>query len=234
MESNMESNQLTLPSQAGQMFPFRRLPTEVRLMVWRMALPDPRAVELRTSQRHKGYYTTARNPSLFYVNQEARNEALRFYTLTFGTDDAPARVYFDFEADVLFYNPGYFEKPWNADEDGDFDEYLPEWELPKGVHGIEKIKKLAASGLHCDVLAAGALGRAVHLEVMMVLEQDYREYLREASDWQLREHQGSPNYDEYRHIFALERQSNVSFAYACFSMSAEYYCTDHADGSRLH
>lgn len=69
-----------------------------------MSLPGPRLVEIQYNKAHTGLKAAARIPSALSVCKESRCEALRCYTLAFGTDKSPPHVYFDFSVDILFVN----------------------------------------------------------------------------------------------------------------------------------
>jgi hypothetical protein len=94
---------------------FSTLPTEIRIMIWRLARPPPRIVRVRRVKR--GYpaalISDAKIPNLLHVNKESRKLALGWYQLCFG--DPPfilttgwnipncrPHVYFDFSYDVFY------------------------------------------------------------------------------------------------------------------------------------
>lgn len=91
---------------------FPKLPTEVRLMIWKMTLPGPRAFELRSNyyfdmRAGDGYATsTDPQPVNLMVCRESRNEALKIYTVIFPAAIATAKCYFDPALDILFLSCG--------------------------------------------------------------------------------------------------------------------------------
>lgn len=89
---------------------FRKLPAEIRCMIWRFAMP-PRTVELRHNYTMNKCWTLAKVPALLQVCRESRYEALKRYTLAFGIEQTPDKIYFDFERDALFLT---YEK-WHGD-----------------------------------------------------------------------------------------------------------------------
>ena len=57
----------------------------------------------RLSQSGEAWYSTTQIPALLQVNAEARYEALKHYSLSFGIGGAQPRVYFDFIRDTAFF-----------------------------------------------------------------------------------------------------------------------------------
>ena len=106
--------QLASLSPPDASFPqFSKLPAEIRLKIWRNALPGRRRIAInRTRLRDREYvksyyevYPYELSPAILFVCQESRELALKFYTkilarvrggLSGGT------VYMDFEVDVLY------------------------------------------------------------------------------------------------------------------------------------
>lgn len=75
---------------------FSKLPAELRIMVWKFALPGPRVIDMNVYWSHqleslfsingvllgqfrRKYGSRSRTPSAFHVNQEGRTEALKAY-----------------------------------------------------------------------------------------------------------------------------------------------------------
>ncbi|KAL4974712.1 hypothetical protein BDW66DRAFT_152605 [Aspergillus desertorum] len=71
------------PSRSFTLFPL--LPTELRLQIWTLIL----ASSLPPPAVAKTFATSTRNPTLFNVNREARNEALRVYQPYFTRISSP-------------------------------------------------------------------------------------------------------------------------------------------------
>ncbi|KAI9053188.1 hypothetical protein LZ554_003454 [Drepanopeziza brunnea f. sp. 'monogermtubi'] len=99
---------------------FPKLPLELRLMIWRAALPGPRIIliedncfwttdydEKHCRNRNTFNWTTVaiyRIPTGMHVNQESRLEAQKHYDLAFAKNlsrDIP--VYFDYAQDALVF-----------------------------------------------------------------------------------------------------------------------------------
>jgi hypothetical protein len=121
------SSEHTAASSSHKTATFSTLPTELRLIIWNLARPDPRIVRIRKSNRSSGTYSRAAIPNLLHVCQESRQVALEWYQLSFGSGRPEAytsttltsldgisktvmirnsfaspRTYFDFSRDVLF------------------------------------------------------------------------------------------------------------------------------------
>jgi hypothetical protein len=92
---------------------FRKLPVELRLMVWKFARTS-RVVEFRYNTSLTRCWTPCAPPSLLHVCQESRAETLRSCQLSFGLSGWTPRIYFDSEIDTLYLN---FER----DSDGIWD-----------------------------------------------------------------------------------------------------------------
>jgi hypothetical protein len=94
---------------------FRKLPPEIRCMIWRFAMP-PRTVELRHNYRIDKCWALAKVPVTLHVCRESRYEALKVYSLAFGIRTTPNKTYFDFKRDTLFLT---FEKWYDDGEYAD-------------------------------------------------------------------------------------------------------------------
>ncbi|KAN0114659.1 hypothetical protein V8E51_004203 [Hyaloscypha variabilis] len=86
---------------------FRKLPTEIRLMIWHMALPGPRVITIQqrtTVERWQRGCLSASYliPSTLHTSHEARQVALRNYQLSFAQNYINNPIYFDFSQDILF------------------------------------------------------------------------------------------------------------------------------------
>jgi hypothetical protein len=107
---------------------FPTLPTEIRLKIWRHALP-PRIIEIRfrglpncvgNSYGSLEPHFTSRIPRPLHVCRESRTEALRHYELNFGLDTSSlmdtnrecAGIYVDFEKDILFFGQAKSYSEW--------------------------------------------------------------------------------------------------------------------------
>lgn len=110
--SRRRSSTLSVAATSHDQFhPFPRLPLELRLQIWNLALPGPRVVQvIEAKKRHMltrqaSYHWTSNSPSpiLLRVCKESREEALRTYTAAFGRNENDGRVYVDFDKDTVFF-----------------------------------------------------------------------------------------------------------------------------------
>jgi hypothetical protein len=90
---------VAVPAETFKLFP--KLAIELRLKIWKMALPGPRVVVVQYSETTQLPFSPARIPVILQVNSESRDEALKSYTLALGFDGAAGRIFFDFSTDIL-------------------------------------------------------------------------------------------------------------------------------------
>ncbi|KAE9368017.1 hypothetical protein N431DRAFT_471392 [Stipitochalara longipes BDJ] len=94
---------------------FSRLPIELRNKIWCQAAREVRVVELEWHNPEKMWIvckkSTSLSPSIARVNKEARQEALRHYTVLHPNIKPKAPVspacYFNLDVDVLYLTPWY-------------------------------------------------------------------------------------------------------------------------------
>ena len=92
---------------------FPNLPVELRLKIWRSTLPMPRnvGIKLRIKDAGFGGWITRKNtpppPVALQVCHESREEALKYYILSFGTTVYPPTVYFNNQIDTLCFGDGF-------------------------------------------------------------------------------------------------------------------------------
>lgn len=79
---------------------FKKLPPEIRCMIWELSMPGQRVVTIQ--YYHGGYHSPCGIPAQLHTCQEARHIALRQYTLSFGTACASAKLYFNPSRDVVY------------------------------------------------------------------------------------------------------------------------------------
>lgn len=120
----MES--VVLPFTCFTLFP--ELPSEMRLKIWRHIFPGPRIVGIQPSFTHSrftGWKSMDWPPLVLQITHESREEALKYYRLSFATASEPATIYFNFRTDTLRFGHGlgeaFLNDPrWAADGPGDY------------------------------------------------------------------------------------------------------------------
>ncbi|TGO20945.1 hypothetical protein BPAE_0254g00090 [Botrytis paeoniae] len=80
---------------------FPKLLPELRILVWRYACTT-RTVEVRYDPTIDRCRSITPPPAILQANHESRTEALRVYTLSFGTKTSEPRIYFNPYIDVLY------------------------------------------------------------------------------------------------------------------------------------
>ncbi|KAI1425905.1 hypothetical protein F5Y12DRAFT_325386 [Xylaria sp. FL1777] len=100
---------------------FGKLPAELRIKIWQLAMPEARTVVIKSPfsqktvpisldkvlpqplDRGETWQSTTQVPALLHVNAEARHEALKHYSLSLGVGNTQPRVYIDFNRDTLVF-----------------------------------------------------------------------------------------------------------------------------------
>jgi hypothetical protein len=99
----------TTPGPRFTLFP--KLPAELRLMIWKAALPGPRLVEVNFGFKNNEFCfgselasctSPTAPPAILGACGESRTEALKYYGLCFAMRDGQANISFDLEVDTLF------------------------------------------------------------------------------------------------------------------------------------
>ena len=85
---------------------FPKLPSELRVMVWRHSMPGARIVELFWNEDTGICTSTCPPPITLSISREARSVALAYYKLCFQMGDAQPRIYFDMDIDELYLGIG--------------------------------------------------------------------------------------------------------------------------------
>lgn len=103
---------------------FPKLPTELRLMIWRAARPGPRTIELKWRNDIGRWTSIAKPPVILQVNAESREEALKHYQLWFDGTSVPSEdggkysrnanlpmrtIYFDNRIDTAYLSTNTFD-----------------------------------------------------------------------------------------------------------------------------
>jgi hypothetical protein len=90
------------PSPTFTLFP--KLPTELRLKIWKHAR-QPRIIRFKYKSNNSSWShlrAIAKPPVLFQVNREAREAALKIYELTFKSILNKQPIYIDYKVDALY------------------------------------------------------------------------------------------------------------------------------------
>ena len=98
--------------------PFSRLPTELRDMIWELAVPGPRLVEVHfnanlkeqcsgeddavTRRKPLKHRFLAKLPVLLHVCRDSRAIGLKYYELALGCKGYSKPVFFNFKEDILY------------------------------------------------------------------------------------------------------------------------------------
>jgi hypothetical protein len=87
---------------------FAKLPTELKIMIFELARPDPRVIKSLFSKKDgKSLYSAAKVPTLLHVCSLSRAIAKKWYSLGLPTIFTKGKTYFDLEGDYLYLcDPG--------------------------------------------------------------------------------------------------------------------------------
>ncbi|CAG8981524.1 hypothetical protein HYALB_00003097 [Hymenoscyphus albidus] len=83
---------------------FATLPSELRLKIWRHALPGPNVLPIRFSKALGRYMTPVPLSPLLSTTSESRAVFLSEYTNLILSPVYPSSIYIDFEQDTLFFD----------------------------------------------------------------------------------------------------------------------------------
>lgn len=71
-----------------------KLPTELRIMIWKFSIPLPRVVDVRYDYERDQYSTLhSRVPGLLYIDSVSRDIGLKVYASLFRTSNYPPNIY---------------------------------------------------------------------------------------------------------------------------------------------
>ncbi|KAF7948733.1 hypothetical protein EAE96_007926 [Botrytis aclada] len=94
-----------------QGFPqYSRFPLEIQRKIWIHTLPDPRVIPITYDDTTQVCQSTSSVPVALQVYSISRVEALRFYSLSFGTTNANGRIYFRFGFDIPLLLTNIFDR----------------------------------------------------------------------------------------------------------------------------
>ncbi|EPE29431.1 hypothetical protein GLAREA_00591 [Glarea lozoyensis ATCC 20868] len=84
--------------------PFMRLPSELRIKIWRYNFPGPRVVAVRYARGQNRYVSDRAPPVLLHVSSESRSVFLSTYEALILSPSHDSSVFIDFERDTLFFD----------------------------------------------------------------------------------------------------------------------------------
>jgi hypothetical protein len=137
---SMQAKIMASADQGVVMHLFPLFPREIQLKIWRYSFPGGRAVNITYDPNDDDYKSNAIPPVALFVCKQSREEAKRFWQLTFGSTIDNGRIWFSFEIDqVLFMNPCGWTKTHNC---GIFS-LIEIARFVRDAKGVENIKVLA-------------------------------------------------------------------------------------------
>jgi hypothetical protein len=93
---------------------FPKLPSELRLKIWRLAAPGPRTVPVEYRMKYdtfegkrvstfSGWRSSDPVPVILHICHEARDEALKSYQPAFGSYFQQPKIYINFDIDTVLF-----------------------------------------------------------------------------------------------------------------------------------
>ncbi|KAI6708305.1 hypothetical protein PZA11_007043 [Diplocarpon coronariae] len=155
-------SELTLTPSPG--VNFCSLPTEIRLMIWKLAIPGPRVLRMcipRDKSRVPWTYSTSSPaiPSILHVNLESRIVGLSLFTLNFPLKQRQCRP--------PPYRPA-LSTYWNPARDT---LYLPDFHAPEDADVAADVARDAVEGSDAGLPADDSLlGRRFHHHNLMAMQ----------------------------------------------------------------
>jgi hypothetical protein len=145
---------------------FPMFPPEIQLKIWRYTFPGPRVVSIRYDNDDRAYSSSATPPVALFICKQSREEAKRFWQLTFGSKIDEGRVWVSFDIDqVLFMTGGGFGDNGHPALYSLLD--LEQFVLK--TKGVEKIKLLALYSILGDTVETARFGPSNRLWIEEVL-----------------------------------------------------------------
>lgn len=100
---SVENNSSEKSSPAFTLFP--KLPTELRLQIWKYALPGPRVIRVKKNWKMflpGRIRAAAKPPAILQTNSESRQLAMRFYELSFNSAIKGRPIDINYRVDALY------------------------------------------------------------------------------------------------------------------------------------
>lgn len=120
-----------------QGFPqYSKFPLEIQRKIWIHTLPDPRVIPISFEDATQVCQSASLVPIALHICSISRAEALRFYSLSFGTTNENGRIYFRFGFDIPLLLTNIFNKTQPIK--------LPAQRFESFVNSIQNLEKLDA------------------------------------------------------------------------------------------
>ena len=169
---------------------FPRLPTELRLKIWRQTLPGPRIVEIPSVNIHRrsGWSPVLAGPIALQINHESRQETLSFYKLCFSSPNRTSPgTYINFTVDTVFMARNTFGM-------GAIDDFLAPilaqfgdkiqrlaldqqiWSREDALEALSALPKLKWLAITCQHVRAYPNNRASEIEFIELAEESFPGY----------------------------------------------------------
>jgi hypothetical protein len=128
--------------QEAVMHLFPNFPLEIQLKIWRHTIPGTRVVSIRYDADDGAYTSSANPPVALFVCKQSREEAKRFWQLTFGSTIDNGRIWVSFDIDQVLFR---IHCSWGQTEDDNVGYYSLDKIGPFVSHakGVERIKLFA-------------------------------------------------------------------------------------------
>jgi hypothetical protein len=83
---------------------FVELPTELRLKIWQLTIPEPRVVPVRYNRSSRQYTSTGAPPVAAHICSESRTLFLESYTKLILSPKYESAVFVDFACDTIYFD----------------------------------------------------------------------------------------------------------------------------------
>jgi len=83
---------------------FTKLPSELRIKIWKFCFPEPRVVSVRYNRTANQYTSNTAPPALLHASSESRSLFLSTYTKFILSPKYESAVFVDFSRDSIFFD----------------------------------------------------------------------------------------------------------------------------------
>lgn len=84
---------------------FSKFPAEIQIKIWKYTFPGKRIVRVKYNAEEEAYMSSANPPVALFVCKQSRDEAKKFWQLTFGSTVDNGRIWVSFDIDQVFVMP---------------------------------------------------------------------------------------------------------------------------------